>query len=71
MACYITAAYLPHGISMLLLVGIAAVAVSYFPSLCILVPGLVCYQYARIYVWIFDRDLRVRTILNGNWIQEN
>lgn len=71
MACYITAAYLPHGISMLFLVGIAAVAVSYFPSLCILVPGLVCYQYARIYVWIFGRDLRVRTILNGNWIQEN
>ena len=42
----------------------AAVACT-VPSVMVILPGVVVYQYARVYTWIFDRDIRVQAVLDA------
>ena len=62
-AAYIMVTYLPHSAAMLLLLGIGFIIADLAPYLGILIPSVICYQYARIFVWIFGRDPNVQTIL--------
>lgn len=69
-ARYTTISYLQHGISMLLMAGLAVVIADLLPYAAPVLPSVVCYQYARIYVWVFHRDLRVQAILDGGEPQD-
>ena len=42
----------------------AAVACT-VPSVMVTLPGVVAYQYARVYTWLFDRDIRVQAVLDA------
>lgn len=57
--------YLPHALAMLALAVLGAAAAFMLPSIAVVLPGLVAYQYARVYVWIFGRDDGVRALLGA------
>lgn len=51
--------YLPHGLSMLALIALGVVVILLVPYITVFVPGLVFYQYSRIFTWILERDERL------------
>ena len=63
-AAYTMVTYLPHSAAMLLLLGIGVVITDLLPWLGILLPAIICSQFARVYVWIFRKDPHVREILD-------
>lgn len=65
-AAYIVASYLPHALAMLVLAVLGVVVTCMFSYITVVLPGIVVYQYARVYVWIFGRDARVQTLLDAN-----
>ena len=64
-AAYIVISYLPHALAMLVLAVLGAAVACMVPSISVMLPGIVVYQYARVYAWIFDRDTRVQALLNA------
>ena len=63
MAAHLTLTFLPHSLSMLVLALLGAFLAFLYPGLAILFPFIVCYQFARVYVWTFSRDPLVRELL--------
>ena len=55
--------YMPYALSMLVLAVLGIFAALAFPSIIILLPAVVFYQYARVYVWVFERDEGVRRMI--------
>nr|WP_325221846.1 YesL family protein [uncultured Oscillibacter sp.] len=64
-AAYIVLSYLPHALAMLALAVLGAAVACTVPSVMVILPGVVVYQYARVYTWIFDRDIRVQAVLDA------
>lgn len=56
MAVHLAVAFLPHSLAMLVLEGLGIFISFTHPGLMILIPFIVGYQYARVYVWAFTRD---------------
>lgn len=62
-AAWAALSYLPHALAMLVLAVLGAAVACMVPSAAVILPGLVVYQYARVYVWVFGRDAGIQALL--------
>lgn len=60
LAMHLVFTFLPHALAMLVLLVLGLFVSFMYPGFAILIPFVVCYQFARVYVWAFSRDPLVR-----------
>lgn len=63
-AAQVSVDHIAHSISMLVMIVLCAVMAGMYPVLIMFLPGLMFYQYARIFVWAFRRSPRTRPLLD-------
>lgn len=63
-AVNISMTYLPHSLCITFFGLLCIFIVSYAPWTTLIVIPMIFYQYARIFVWIFTRDSRLRPLLD-------
>ncbi len=56
--------YLPHALTLVMWIVIGAVIILAVPQITVIVPGLIFYQYSRIFAWIFRKDPMLEPLLD-------